>query len=86
MEQFIYVLAIVVLFLALVAIIGIIVLCVYVAKEYLCIDIKPTVVPKTPLKPIFKPKPKPTEEEIKYSKILANIDAYNGSGKGQTKV
>jgi hypothetical protein len=41
-----------------------------------------------PIKPQFKPsKPKePTPEEIKYSKILANIDAYEGSGKGQSKV
>jgi hypothetical protein len=43
---------------------------------------------ETPPKEKFKPsKPKePTPEEIKYSKILANIDAYDGSGKGQTKV
>jgi hypothetical protein len=40
-----------------------------------------------PTKPQLKPsKPKePTPEEIKYSKILANIDAYDGSGKGQVK-
>jgi hypothetical protein len=42
--------------------------------------------PKAPPKPMFKPKEKePTPEEIKYSKILANIDAYDGSGKGQVK-
>lgn len=42
--------------------------------------------PKPVLKPLFKAKPKPTEEEIRYEKILANIDAYDGSGKGQTKI
>lgn len=42
--------------------------------------------PKPVLKPLFKTKPKPTEEEIRYEKILANIDAYDGSGKGQCKV
>jgi hypothetical protein len=37
-------------------------------------------------KPIFKPKPKePTPEEIKYSKILANIDAYDGTSRNQVK-
>lgn len=41
---------------------------------------------KTPAKPPFKAKPKPTDDELKYEKILANIDAYDGSGKGQCKV
>lgn len=41
---------------------------------------------KTPPKPLFKPKKKPSEEEIKLQKVLDNIDAYDGSGKGQVKV
>jgi hypothetical protein len=43
---------------------------------------------ETPPKEKFKPsKPKePTPEEIKYSKILDNIESYNGSGKGQVKI
>lgn len=37
-------------------------------------------------KPLFKAKPKPTEEEIKYEKILTNIDNYNGTPERQVKV
>ena len=40
-----------------------------------------------PLRPIFKPKPvEDTEEVKKYKTILANIDTYDGTGKGQERV
>jgi uncharacterized membrane protein len=47
-------------------------------KERVAEIIKPMIKHK------YKPK-EPTPDEIKYSKILANIDAYDGSGKGQVK-
>jgi hypothetical protein len=48
--------------------------------------IKPNDEPPKPLFK-FKDKPKePTPEEIRYSKILDNIESYGGSGKGQVKI
>lgn len=41
---------------------------------------------KTPSKPLFKAKSKPTEEEIRFQKLMTNIDNYTGSGKGQVKI
>lgn len=41
---------------------------------------------KTPSKPLFKAKSKPTDEEIKFQKLMTNIDNYTGSGKGQVKI
>lgn len=43
---------------------------------------------ETPPKPKLKPsKPiKETEEQRRYKTILDNIDNYDGTGKGQTKI
>ena len=42
---------------------------------------------KPPSKPLFKPKePKPTAEETREKTIMENLEAYDGTGKGQVKV
>ena len=42
---------------------------------------------KPPSKPLFKPKePNPTAEETREKAIMENLEAYDGTGKGQVKV
>ena len=44
-------------------------------------------IPKSPSKPLFKPKETPETAEEKRQRILSeNIDNYNGTKEGQTRI
>ena len=51
------------------------------------VDTNTQPIPKSPSKPLFKPKETPETAEEKRQRILSeNIDNYNGTKEGQTRI